>query len=79
MLISERGLGIRNLLRFNHALLDKWLWRYRLERDSWWRVVVHSKYGSAWRGWCFSEPIGAYGVGLWKNINRVGVHFVYQI
>jgi hypothetical protein len=34
--ISEGGLGIRNLLRFNHALLDKWLWRYGIEREAWW-------------------------------------------
>jgi hypothetical protein len=32
--ISEGRLGIRNLLRFNHALLSKWLWRYRIEREA---------------------------------------------
>jgi hypothetical protein len=52
-------------LRFNHAVLGKWLWQYGLER-----VVVDSKYGSSWGGWCSSEPIGAYGVGLLKNIRR---------
>jgi hypothetical protein len=41
--ISEGGMGIRNLLRFNHALLGKWLRRYWLEREAWWRVVVDSK------------------------------------
>jgi hypothetical protein len=35
-----------------------------------WRVVVDSKYGSSWGGGCSSEPIGAYGMGLWKNIWR---------
>jgi hypothetical protein len=47
-LASERGLGIKNLMVFNHALLGKWFWRYGIERDAWWRVVVDSKYGSLW-------------------------------
>jgi hypothetical protein len=70
MPIFEGGLEIRNLLRFNHALLSKWLSRNELEREAWWRVVVDSKYGISWRGWYSSEPIRAYGVGLWKNIKR---------
>jgi hypothetical protein len=59
MLISKGGLGIRNLFRFNQALLSKYLWRYGLERDAWWRVMVDSKYGSSWGGWCSSEPVRA--------------------
>jgi hypothetical protein len=33
---------------FNSALLRKWLWCYVHERKALWRVVVDSKYGSAW-------------------------------
>ena len=68
--IKEGGLGIRNLLVFNRALLGKWLWRYGVERDAWWRVVVEAKYGSLRGGWCSFEPRGAYGVGFWKNIRK---------
>jgi hypothetical protein len=48
--ISEGGLGIRNLMMFNRALLGKWLRRYGLEREALWRVAVSSKYGSIWGG-----------------------------
>jgi hypothetical protein len=68
--IKEGGLGIRDLLVFNRALLGKWLWRYGIERYAWWRVVVDSKYGSLWGGWCSLELGGAFGVGLWKNIRK---------
>jgi hypothetical protein len=32
--------------------------------------VVDSKYESSWGGQCSSEPVGAYGMGLWKNIRK---------
>jgi hypothetical protein len=31
---------------------------------------VDSKFGSLWGGWCSHEPVGAFGVGLWKNIRK---------
>jgi hypothetical protein len=54
---------------FNRALLGKWLWRYGIERDAWWRVVVDSKYGNFWGGRC-SRVGEAFGVELWKNIRK---------
>jgi hypothetical protein len=68
--ISKGGLGIRNLVVFNLALLGKWLWHFGMERDAWWRVAVDSKYGSLWGGWCSCEISGAFGVGLWKYIRK---------
>jgi hypothetical protein len=49
--ISEGGLGIWNVRKFNQALLGKWLWRYAHEEDAWWRKVLVAKYGSSRGGW----------------------------
>ena len=61
-------LAIRDLRRFNRALLGKWLWRYGTEREALWRQVVDVKYGSMWGGWCTNVGRGSYGVSLWKTI-----------
>lgn len=31
---------------------------------------MDSKFGSLWGGWYSFELVGAYGVGLWKNIRK---------
>ena len=59
------GLGIRNVVGFNKALLGKWLWSK--ESEALWRKVIDAKYGSMW-GWCSKMPRGPYGVSLWKSI-----------
>jgi endonuclease/exonuclease/phosphatase family metal-dependent hydrolase len=64
------GLAIRNLRSFNKALLGKWLWRYGLEREALWRLVVDAKYGSLWGGWCSKSGTGSYGVSVWKFIRK---------
>ena len=67
-LVPHGGLGIRNMLLFNKALLGKWLWRYVSETDSLWHRVVDCKYGSQRRGWCSNQTRGPYRVSLWKYI-----------
>jgi hypothetical protein len=51
-------------------LLGKWFWRYGIEREAWWRIVVDSKFDNLWGGWCSLEPAYAFGVGLWKNFRK---------
>jgi hypothetical protein len=64
------GLGVRNLCKFNQALLGKWLWRFATEKEAFWRLVVEAKYGSLNGGWCSKEVEGSFGVGVWKHIRR---------
>ncbi|KAG6636396.1 hypothetical protein CIPAW_11G108300 [Carya illinoinensis] len=68
--ISSGGLGLKNLRTFNQALLGKWLWRYNMEPEALWKLVVESKHGSLWGGWCTREGIRPCGVGIWKHIRR---------
>ena len=68
---SKGGLGVKNLGLFNKALLGKWAWRFANEKKAIWNQVIRRKYGEE-RGWRSGETREAYGVGLWKAINKVG-------
>jgi hypothetical protein len=35
--------------------------------------VVDSKYDISWDGWCSFELAGAFGVGMWKKSEKVGI------
>jgi hypothetical protein len=57
ILKNSGGLGVRNMLQFNQALLGKWLWRFATQRDALWRKLVDIKYDSMRDGWC-SRVVG---------------------
>lgn len=65
---SNGGLAMWNLKLFNVALLGKWLWRYSLKREAFWRRVIDGKYESLGGGWSTRVVNGPHGVSLWKNI-----------
>jgi hypothetical protein len=63
--IARGGLGFKNLILFNKALLSKWLWRF----ENKWRQIV-SKYGIQRGGWCSKEARITYGLSLWRYIRK---------
>lgn len=38
------GLGVRRIREFNLALLGKWCWRLREERERLWYIVLMTRY-----------------------------------
>jgi hypothetical protein len=81
--ISEGGLGIQNVRKFNQALLGKWLWRYAHKEGAWWRTVLVAKYGSSRDDWRSCDITESHGVGLWKFIcmgwNKFKCHFKFDL
>ena len=55
---SHGGLAIKNIRRFNEALLGKWLWRFGVARVAFWRKIIMVKYGSLEGGWVSKVPSG---------------------
>ena len=70
-LIQQGGLGVRQIIPFNLALLGKWLWRFGLEESHLWRRVMAAKYGVGRGGWTSNSPRGTHGCSLWRHI-RMG-------
>ncbi|RVW17821.1 putative ribonuclease H protein [Vitis vinifera] len=67
------GLGIRNLSILNRALLCKWSWHFAVERDSYWKLIISTKYGVDRGGWSTCGAREGHGVGLWKEISKEGL------
>jgi hypothetical protein len=69
------GLGVRNLIQFNQALLGKWLWRFATEREASWRKLVEAKYDVMRGGWCSKEVEDLMEWEYGKTFERDGIHF----
>nr|XP_043630108.1 uncharacterized protein LOC122601411 [Erigeron canadensis] len=63
---SMGGLGISRLRNTNVALLSKWVWRYKTEINSLWRLVIKAIHDTK-RGWNHI-PMNKYLPGTLKNI-----------
>ncbi|CAN0921494.1 Putative ribonuclease H protein At1g65750 [Linum grandiflorum] len=74
--MKRGGLGIADLEGLNKALLGKWLWRFGVEREAWWRILIEEKYGlergSEWRSTCFGI---SFGWSVWVWICKMSAEF----
>ncbi|CAL9018470.1 unnamed protein product [Prunus brigantina] len=66
---EEGGLGVGSLKEKNEALRAKWLWRFPMEPNSLWAMVVKSKYGSATNGWDANPASMVTSLNPWKDIS----------
>lgn len=66
---EEGGLGVGSLKEKYEALCAKWLWRFPMEPNSLWAMVVKSKYGSATNGWDANPATTVTSLNPWKDIS----------
>ncbi|KAE8671815.1 kinase-related family protein [Hibiscus syriacus] len=70
---TEGGLGVRNLIFMNRALLGKWSWRFANERNYVWRNFICSKYNIDSSRLLFDSKIPSQSSWLWRSV--VNNHF----
>jgi len=68
---QQGGLGVKNLEKFNIALLGKWVWRLKSEKSKLWDRILDSKYGEIREG----ENIGTNRLGRvsswWRDVVKI--------
>ncbi|GFY81333.1 hypothetical protein Acr_01g0011420 [Actinidia rufa] len=69
------GLGVRDLVLFNKALLGKWIWRFAQGDDKPWCRVIKGKYGIIKRAWRTKDITHSHGSSIWKGIMKVWGNF----
>ncbi|XP_026458788.1 uncharacterized protein LOC113359352 [Papaver somniferum] len=73
------GLGIKNLQKFNQALLSKWSWRYAVEENALWKSITTEKYGVGEVFWVTKMPKCSYGTSVWKSIMKCNSIFTRYV
>jgi len=63
------GLGVKDISRFNVALVAKWKWRYGMEKDGIWKDILESRYGT----WRHMNSVGESRKqsSWWKDLCRI--------
>lgn len=65
---KEGGLGIKNMVRFNKALLAKRNWKLAIAGRDGCKVVISGKYGMIEEEWTSRVGNDCHGGDLWKTI-----------
>ena len=63
------GLGVGSLKAMNLAMLTKWWWRFKTEKDGLWKKVIQSLHGET-GGFNKTIPSGRF-TGIWNNILKI--------
>ncbi|PWA77105.1 RNA-directed DNA polymerase, eukaryota, Reverse transcriptase zinc-binding domain protein [Artemisia annua] len=70
MIIKSGGLGFGSLKAYNLALLAKWWWRVRVDKDSLWADVINDIHGNL--GGTKDLSYMPKFKGMWSSISKVG-------
>jgi len=66
---NKGGLGIKDLPKFNEALLGKWGWDLANNQDQLWARILISKYGG-WNVLCYGRNKADFSP-WWKDLRYV--------
>ncbi|XVF82053.1 hypothetical protein PTKIN_Ptkin16aG0012400 [Pterospermum kingtungense] len=64
------GLGFVDLRLKNRTLLNKWIWRFGIEKEALWRKVIIDKYGGDYDALLPELRNFRRFSGLWRNISK---------
>lgn len=70
ILCCVMSLGYWKLRSFKYVLLGKWLWRFSLETDNFWKWLVVVKYGEKEEERALNYVCYLHRVGVWKGIRE---------
>ena len=66
---AEGGLGIKDIAKFNEALLGKWIWALASDQQQLWARIINSKYGG-WKEFQLGREKRGFS-NWWKDLRKI--------